>query len=534
MSINSDNSSLFDSTLSTSSASPASAASKKRKEETGAKGESHSEITEEQSHMTSSSFLESEAMNQLQQEISSRDVEEQLKEKEDKQPEDQVKRQKKAISEEVVEVPTDSISSPTLSSESLIIPSSIIFLGSSSSSPIPLSLADPRISESFSSSPQELNQSSSITSSSSSSSISEILPTSFETLNEKAKKMISTTMTVQQINEMYNAFFSGDEGTRASSEQALSQNNPSSPSMSFVFKRLHDCLTPLLSYETFDQVIDAREVARQADQLDSFPVVTPLDIDPFSHNIHQVFFLRDQNQQIGWVFKPDTQLQDDGEGHKIRMQFGEPDRASREHTASLVNFHHLFPIPITVRMDVLGYEGSAQLFVDGAIEVDDIPVNSRLNAKAMHSLLIFDLLFSNQDRNLDNIIFRKNEEEFFPFGIDHDVCMCYGEKLKIDYLNVSEVFDLQLLNDLECLISAENIQKYKGIMIENGRSTEAIEWVELASRTIKIYYSIEEEAKPTAKDLCNFLVQTFTQINNDEIGYGEMDEAYITSKLTTK
>ena len=97
--------------------------------------------------MTSSSFLESEAMNQLQQEISSRDVEEQLKEKEDKQPEDQVKRQKKAISEEVVEVPTDSISSPTLSSESLIIPSSIIFLGSSSSSPIPLSLADPRISD---------------------------------------------------------------------------------------------------------------------------------------------------------------------------------------------------------------------------------------------------------------------------------------------------------------------------------------------------------------------------------------------------
>jgi ABC-type sugar transport system ATPase subunit len=162
MSINSDNSSLFDSTLSTSSASPASAASKKRKEETGAKGESHSEITEEQSHMTSSSFLESEAMNQLQQEISSRDVEEQLKEKEDKQPEDQVKRQKKAISEEVVEVPTDSISSPTLSSESLIIPSSIIFLGSSSSSPIPLSLADPRISESFSSSLQEPIQSSSL------------------------------------------------------------------------------------------------------------------------------------------------------------------------------------------------------------------------------------------------------------------------------------------------------------------------------------------------------------------------------------
>ena len=66
-------------------------------------------------------------------------------------------------------------------------------------------------------------------------------------------------------------------------------------------------------------------------------------------------------------------MQDDGEGQKFKMRIGEADIASREHTASLVNFHHLFPIPITVRMDVLGYEGSAQLFVDGAIKAFQLP-----------------------------------------------------------------------------------------------------------------------------------------------------------------
>ena len=183
-------------------------------------------------------------------------------------------------------------------------------------------------------------------------------------------------------------------------------------------------------------------------------------------------------------------------------------------------------------MDVLGYEGSAQLFVDGAIKAFQLPEHAIVNIPTFHSLLIFDLLFSNQDPHRDNIIFKKNgeEEEYLPFGIDHDKCMCYGDELKIQYLDIGEVFDLPLSSDLRDLVTHSKTQKYAEIMSDNGRPQSSIDWMRLVVNSLNIYFAIRGE-KPSASELHHFLQQTFSQIEAGRLDYSQIDENYIRSKL---
>jgi hypothetical protein len=122
--------------------------------------------------------------------------------------------------------------------------------------------------------------------------------------------------------------------------------------------------------------------------------------------------------------------------------------------------------------------------------------------------LIFDLLFSNTDRDDKNFLVKDVGMglNYLIYGIDHDSCMgATGQPLKIDYLDFTHAFNTIFVDSIKELVSEKNVQKYKMLMEKGEISGEAIAWMEFASRVIR--NAIEK--KKMILDIVRGLIEKF-------------------------
>ena len=227
-----------------------------------------------------------------------------------------------------------------------------------------------------------------------------------------------------------------------------------------------------------------------------FPIISTHDLFPnrIVKNKNETYLFRNKDGLGQWIFKP---IMKDGWGANF------PLLASREHTASCVNFHHQFPIPKTIFVEINGWQGSAQIYLSDTKNLDEIK-NDQLPLKKifLQKLVIYDLLFSNGDRHEDNLLFKKIMEqlEYQAYGIDHDRCMQgFGESLTLGYLALIEPNDI-FEQDLIKLISKENLAKYGEIMKAHQMPGDSITWLHEVA-------SILEEEINNQKTIKNIVIQ---------------------------
>ncbi|MGR3974065.1 MAG: hypothetical protein QRY72_05820 [Candidatus Rhabdochlamydia sp.] len=135
-----------------------------------------------------------------------------------------------------------------------------------------------------------------------------------------------------------------------------------------------------------------------------------------THNRNPAFILRSKAFKPQWVFKP-ANLKDHRDLSKIR---------DCEHHAFKINFHKKFPIPAVFLIQLRGVSGTIQPFIPETISFDAIPADKQqLLLLPLKKLLIFDLLFINHDRNMSNILYRKENDSYTCYGIDHEDCFQY-------------------------------------------------------------------------------------------------------------
>ncbi|EFB42447.1 MULTISPECIES: hypothetical protein [Parachlamydia] len=220
-------------------------------------------------------------------------------------------------------------------------------------------------------------------------------------------------------------------------------------------------------------------------KIDAFPVIgTRQYLQALgsleAKNINHAYILRDSNSKEQWIFKPEiSSFEDEATCNPSRL-------VEREHAASLVNIDGRFPIPKTVYVEMNGWTGSAQMFIDGAINMDRLD-NAPVSRDGLHRLVIFDLLFSNEDRHSANILFKKESGSnvYAPYGIDHDSCMPkYGNALKLDYIALISQ-DEQFNQNLKPLVSEEALQEYAMEMKKKEMPESAINWMMVAGRKIR-------------------------------------------------
>ncbi|MGR3912470.1 MAG: hypothetical protein QRY71_04085 [Candidatus Rhabdochlamydia sp.] len=140
-----------------------------------------------------------------------------------------------------------------------------------------------------------------------------------------------------------------------------------------------------------------------------------------SDNRNPVFILRTQDFKPKWVFKPmninPINVEEANQLADIR---------DCEHFAFKMNFHEQFPIPAVFLIEFRGAAGTIQPFIPGAMAFDNIPRNEQNSIlPSLQKLLIFDLLFLNHDRNRSNFIYRKEEDSYTCYGIDHEHSLKY-------------------------------------------------------------------------------------------------------------
>ncbi|CUI17952.1 Conserved hypothetical protein [Candidatus Protochlamydia naegleriophila] len=209
------------------------------------------------------------------------------------------------------------------------------------------------------------------------------------------------------------------------------------------------------------------------DGLKGLPLVNARTMQEDSVNINQTFFLNVKGDSH-WVFKPASENEKGGE----IMQ--------AECTASKLNYHGQFPIPLTVALVIKDWVGSAQMFVQDSqkiaqIETANIPVES----DQLHKLAIFDLLFTNSDRNSANFLFQTSSHSASVVGIDHDSCLMFKEikALKLEYLQIPALKQ-PLKPEMAVLFSKEAIATYKQIMAENDVPDLQLEWLDTVAEEL--------------------------------------------------
>lgn len=207
--------------------------------------------------------------------------------------------------------------------------------------------------------------------------------------------------------------------------------------------------------------------------LKNFPIIDIKDIINESININQTYFLH-VDGKINWIFKPASMNEKGGE------------IVQAECTASQLNYHHQFPIPLTISIKIKDWIGSAQVYVENTkklteIETEGIPIDR----DELQKLAIFDLLFANSDRNDENFIFQYSNDLARIVGIDHDRCLMFKqiEELKMDYLQHKEM--RQPINEeLRHLFSSDAIQAYKVIMMNNEVPHQMLAWVDTVEEAL--------------------------------------------------
>lgn len=210
-----------------------------------------------------------------------------------------------------------------------------------------------------------------------------------------------------------------------------------------------------------------------------FPIVNTRVALEKSININETFFLN-VNGKACWVFKPISENGDKG-----------PKIFQAECTASRLNYHHQFPVPLTIPLLIKNWEGSAQMYVENGLTVDQIKEKRMpIDRDPLQKLAIFDLLFANSDRNDANFLFLNLEGSAKILGIDHDSCLMFQwiMNLKMDYLQfpaLSEPLQESMLD----LFSPEAISNYKRIMTENAVSESQFNWLDIVVEELNKAYT---------------------------------------------
>ena len=157
----------------------------------------------------------------------------------------------------------------------------------------------------------------------------------------------------------------------------------------------------------------------------------------------------------------------DGSGYK-KYSSGDPQELSSrvEHAAYCLNFSKQFPIPLTFMVEINGDVGSIQLFIGGQeVKVDGSILQEETFSTNLQAMLIFDLLFANCDRHLDNFLVKRLEGGVHRlYAIDHDACFQVdsGRPLKLLYLDHLSGYSFK--ESLKHLFSPETIEEYKKII----------------------------------------------------------------------
>jgi hypothetical protein len=222
----------------------------------------------------------------------------------------------------------------------------------------------------------------------------------------------------------------------------------------------------------------------------------------------EVHILKNQQDENLWIFKPE-----DGEVEKGLKGILLREGAIREHVASILNYDRFFPIPFTayVTLQIKGENsesiektGSIQQFVDGKhfhdeelerkasdmITESNSNVESfiykQLDAEQASRLVIFDLLFSNTDRETQNILIEIVNQDFKIYGIDNagiltastnDEINIFLKDLNIDWLTIEDMTDF---------IEDENrFEEYKNILTAHLMPEEAREWMNVCIQFLK-------------------------------------------------
>ncbi len=361
---------------------------------------------------------------------------------------------------------------------------------------------------------------------------------------KEAQRLLDGTehISTEKITRVKQLFFGIDFRDKSIAE-LQHPVDPISPHPIYVFSSLDDCLAKLSPYSGFRDVIAARTsyidndaqikgiiddpaasiqkiykfceehrddsdyssfIPGTMDKLNKCPLYTAKDFLGTDY-VNEVYILRGEVESAPqWVFKPTAQEYQDG---YLLLQ-GDSDTAIHECTAHALNYHKKFPIPATYLVDIKGYRGSVQLFIDNTQDLQGGD-EGRVSVLDMQKILIYDLLFSNTDRHPGNYLFRLSEGIIHVYGIDHDSCMGFGmgKLLKFEYIILGAVFNRAFMVELEELVSDDNLQRYEEIMAERGIGNKAIDWMYYSAKCVR--QAIQEET--LAKDVFSELKDKFEE-----------------------
>lgn len=231
----------------------------------------------------------------------------------------------------------------------------------------------------------------------------------------------------------------------------------------------------ITSYETFLENVETHREGYK-----NFPMIRAADFTGHE-TMHESYFLNADNT-FQWIFKPFLR-EEASLDHNLRGM------AKREHTASLVNFHHQFPIPLSIYINIKGWIGSAQLFVPNTHNVTQVQSREGIVfQRDLQKILLFDLLFYNTNRHLGNLLLSETAETsvYQAYGTDHDFCFQEpGSKpIKIDCSFLLDI-NLPLEADLIDLVSLNSRQEYERRMQIHSIPKENIEWMNQSAAFIE-------------------------------------------------
>ena len=330
----------------------------------------------------------------------------------------------------------------------------------------------------------------------------------------------------EEISKIYELLFETE--LKSICQSKLSEPlNPINPHPAYVFYSLNECLLALSEHSSFDAAIAAGEQYIESNRLGAYfeqdletrkrilPMILQqapnyqelIDNCPLyttttllnSKNIHPAFVLRNRNKENQWIFKPTASVTPEGL-HSPQADYSLAN-SEREQLVTLLNLHNRFPIPATYLIEVKGSVGSAQIFLNGPKEEIQESNIDDLSVAELQSLLIFDIIFANCDRHMDNIISIR-AGDLRVNGIDHDACFAFDNRpLKIDYLRYARPFNCPFDQTVHDLLSDENIDHYTKILKASGQDENAVEWMQYAAETIRKSFGQHRTAELVAKNL---------------------------------
>lgn len=238
------------------------------------------------------------------------------------------------------------------------------------------------------------------------------------------------------------------------------------------------------------------------ERLKDYPIVRTDLLFGTDRTAHNTYVLIGEKKECLGIFKP-------LEANENRKEI-----VYREQACSLVNFHHVFPVPFTMLLEVKGWTGSMQIYINQARSMESIELDresrpdfSENIRNDLQKLIIFDLIFANGDPNTGNILFSyegDNKQNLGSmYGIDHDSCMQgLGDKTtkyQSSNLDLGDYIMFQLEkgeavedgkfdpNLKKSLLLDEHIHKYAELMRihQDFIPQEAISWMQIAAEVLR-------------------------------------------------